>query len=313
VVKFTHTSKKGRGKNMKRFLIGLAMLGVGCSIDSGTTEGKEKAANTKYRVGSFLPENNYHERATAYKAGEVSEEDFDLIISAAQEIYGPIVESFGAELIINKDFDDDTVNAFANQDGNKWEVSFFGGLAKHKDMNFYGFSLVVCHELGHHLGFGVMYPDTQWRAAVEGQADYFATAACARKMFDQSSPLRVWGRDLMKKKKKPSEPPSSTGCTGFYGIDKEVCEVSLEGGLSLGRVLADLNGDPAPTYEKMDRSKIKKTQYPHPKAACRLATYYGGAVCKKSWPDSFEPNNVKELKPNACFEYSTCWLNEKNI
>lgn len=292
---------------MKKLLIACAMILGGCSIDAGKSEGAEKSSDRSFKKASFLPENNYHDR-TYYQAGEVTEQDFNDVLYAAEEIYGPIVKSFGARLIVNGDFRSPTVNAYANQDGNDWSISFFGGLAKQNYMTLEGFTLVVCHELGHHLGFGVLYPDSPWQAAVEGQSDYFAAAACARKMFDPSSPLRFWGRDLMKRR----NPNKNTNCNGF-GIDKEICELTLQGALSLGKVLAELNNEPVPTFENMDRSKVRKTQYKHPKASCRLATYYGGAICNKSWPDEFQPNNVQQLKQNACFEYSTCWLNENNL
>jgi hypothetical protein len=290
---------------MKRFLIGLAMLGVGCSIDSGTTEGKEKSSKEN-SFASFLPENDFHRTKRYYAAGEVTEDDFDLILSAAEEIYAPIIASFGAELVVSGAWEDNTVNAYANQDGNRWEVSFFGGLARHPEMTFYGFSLVVCHELFHHLGGFPVYSNSEWNAAIEGQSDYGAAAACARKMFDQNSPMRVWGRDLMKKKKKPTEPPGQKSCSGFYGIDKEVCEITLEGGLSLGRVLAELNGEKAPSYSTPSKVVVSKTMEKHPDSQCRLDTYLAGALCNKTWEDRSIPRSKSEADKVSCAK-PKCW------
>jgi hypothetical protein len=287
---------------MKRFLIAIAMLGVGCSIDSGTTEGKEKSSQ-ELTYASFLPENNFDERSY-YKAGEVTQDDFETILYAAEEIYTPIVAAFGAQLVVNGDYADKTVNAYANQDGDRWEVSFFGGLAKHPEMTVPGFALVVCHELFHHLGGFPVYSNSRW-AAIEGQSDYGAVTACARKMFDQNSPMRVWGKDLMKKKK-PTEPSGQKSCSGFYGIDKEVCEITLEGGLSLGRVLAALNGEKAPSYSTPSKVVVSKTMETHPPAQCRVDTYLAGALCNKTWEDRTIPRNKSEADKASCAK-PKCW------
>lgn len=251
---------------------------------------------------SFLPENNYDKTKSYYAAGEVTEEDFDAVLAAAQEIYSPIIESFGAQLIVFGDFESPTVNAYASQDGNEWSVNFYGGLAKHPEMTVPGFALVVCHELFHHLGGYPFYSDSPWKASIEGQSDYVAVASCARKMFDQSSPLRVWGRDLMKRKKNPTE---NVSCSG-YGIDKEVCELSLAGGLSLGKVLAELNGDPVPSYATPSKVVVKKTMQEHPPAQCRLDTYKIGALCGKEWNDSVIPRNKLEADKVSCVK-PKCW------
>jgi len=301
MVYFTHTFKR-EIKIMKRILLFAALLGAGCSIDAGKTEGKEASAKP-FRVASFLPENNYHERSY-YQAGEVTEQDFDAVLYAAEEIYGPIVESFGARLIVNGDFRSPTVNAYADQDGDEWSISFFGGLAKHKDMTLNGFVIVVCHELGHHLGGFPMYRDSPWQASNEGNSDYFATASCARKMFDPSSPLRYWGVDLWKKRK--PDPTQSQNCTGS-NIDKEVCQMSLDGGLSLGKVLADLGGDNVPSYSTPDKTVVKKTLDSHPNAQCRLDSYKAGAFCSKEWRDDMIARNKSEMAQVSCSDRPRCW------
>jgi hypothetical protein len=189
-------------------------------------------------------------------------------------------------------------------------VSLFGGLARHKEMSFEGMVLVTCHELHHVLSGAPFYPDSDWNAASEGMSDYGATAACARKMFDSNSPLTyraIW------KKRNPEQPTDTNQPCYKAGIDKKVCELSLQGGLSLGRVLASLNNESMPTYDRLDLTKIKKTQYSHPKSACRLAQYYAGATCPKIWTDTIIPQNLNEGKSFQCRELMGCWLNEKNL
>jgi len=285
---------------MKRFLLGLAMLGVGCSIDSGTTEGKERASQEQ-TFASFLPENDFYKTKRYYAAGEVTEEDFNLVIEAGIEIYQPILEGLGLNLSIEGDYEDETVNAYCSRDGNDVMVRMFGGLAKQPLMTVEGFAMVVCHELGHAVAGIPVYKNNSW-AAVEGQSDYFATAACARKMFDPSSPVAYRVVDLMRRK----SPKQPTNCLVYRGADKTVCELSLSGGLSLGSVLADLNDEPTPRYETPSKVVVKKTMEAHPPAQCRLDSYKAGALCNKEWNDSIIPSSKAQESAVNC-ERPKCW------
>lgn len=287
---------------MKKLLIVFAIMLGGCSIDAGKSEGAEKSSARTFKKASFLPENNYDDR-TYYQAGEVTEQDFNDVLYAAEEIYGPIVAQFGATLNVNGDWRSKTVNAYADQDGDNWNVSFFGGLARHPNMTVNGFALVVCHELGHHLSGFPVYQDSPWQAGNEGNSDFYATASCARKMFDPSSPLRYWGRDLMKRRTPPTQ---QTNCSGS-NIDREICQLSLDGGLSLGKVLADLASDKAPSYETPDKTVVKKTSHSHPKAQCRLDSYKMGALCTKQWNDEIIPGNKNEMMQVSCSDRPRCW------
>ena len=86
---------------------------------------------------------------------QINEEKFNQIIDSIAEFYRDTIEGFGAEFIIRKQWEDDTVNAFADREGENeeiWVISMFGGLARHKNITPDGFAMVVCHEIGHHIG-----------------------------------------------------------------------------------------------------------------------------------------------------------------
>jgi len=74
------------------------------------------------------------------------------------------------ELVIDKHWEDGTVNAYASENGNNDVISMFGGLARHPAITPDAFYLVACHEIGHHLGGAPKKGNTQW-ASNEGQAD----------------------------------------------------------------------------------------------------------------------------------------------
>ena len=54
------------------------------------------------------------------------------------------------------------------------------GMARRPEMTEDAFMIIVCHEIGHHLAGMPQYDE--W-AAIEGQADFFATHACAKNMW----------------------------------------------------------------------------------------------------------------------------------
>src|SRR5690606_9857066 len=94
-------------------------------------------------------------------------------------------DKLGKKLIINRDWSNGTVNAYAQQFFGRWMVTFPGGLPRHPAVTAGGFALVACHEVGHHIGgFPVnFFP----RMSIEGQADYFANTKCLRNIFTPES------------------------------------------------------------------------------------------------------------------------------
>lgn len=281
-------------------LLIFVLLFYSCSVSPNERTTKI-TTNHDYRIASFMPENDFHETKRYYAAGEVTEEDFDLAMDAAIEIYTPIFRSIGLNLTIEGDYRDETVNAYCSRNGDDVTVKMFGGLAKQPLMTLEGFALVICHELGHAVGGRPLYSDNDW-AAVEGQSDYFATAACARKMFDPSSPINYRVLELMRRK----NPKQPTNCAAFKGIDKEVCEMSMSGGLSLGSVLADLNDEVTPRYETPSKVVVSKTMEKHPPAQCRLDSYKAGFLCNKQWNDNIIPTTkVQETAVNC--DRPKCW------
>jgi len=85
----------------------------------------------------------------------ISEAQFNKVIDRVDSLFKSKIQSLGAQLVFNRNWNDGTVNAYAQRDQsnpNVWNVAMFGGLARHPQMTEDGFAVVVCHELGHHLG-----------------------------------------------------------------------------------------------------------------------------------------------------------------
>lgn len=203
----------------------------------------------------------------------VTEEQFNKITDAIISIWQPIAKAQGANLVAIKNWKDSTVNAYANQQGNTWQVHMFGGLARRPEVTPDGYALVVCHELGHHFGGYAFYGPKEW-AASEGQADYFATEVCAKRVFSQ-----FFDRRFMHREDVPPYVKSRCDAAWNTAPLQSLCYRSAAGGYSLANLLAKLGGNQSPKFETPDPSKVSKTNTAHPAAQCRLDTYFAGALC----------------------------------
>ncbi len=246
----------------------------------------------------FLPENNLN-IPVGYESltGGIDEKTFDGVIEQVSAFYKPIITKQGGTLKVNHLWTDGTVNANASRSGKTWVVNMYGGLARHGRTTADGFTLVLCHELGHHLGgfprLGGALGGNSW-AANEGQADYFATMKCAR---------RVWENDNNEAVVAGLNVPQivKDKCSTQLKSQKEIllCERSSMAGLTLGLLLWDLsngsntgptNGSgktPEPKFDTPSTATVSTTDNAHPKAQCRVDTYFNGSFCGASFTQDF--------------------------
>ncbi len=117
------------------------------------------------------------------------------------------------------------------------ELRYPGALAK-SALTVDGLSLILCHELGHLFGKKI---DGD-RTAPEGEADYFATADCLKKLWREKSGNRYVQR---------------------------VTVAALES--------AKVMFDAPVSIAKKDNSKVRETLTDYPSDQCRLDTYLAGA------------------------------------
>ncbi len=245
----------------------------------------------------FMPENTLSEKDGIFESN-VSEAQFYHILNLGESIYKPIVEKLGYKLTVEKNWHDSTVNAYAKQVGKEMIVAMFGGLARRPEVTEEGLALVFCHEIGHHLAGFPTYNDVggKW-AASEGNADFFSTAACAKKL--------LWGT---------VEPDPNKDFEAYCGILKEQkdqwqCYSILQGAVSLANLLATLNGDKA-DINKMDPREVSRTLESYPATTqCRLDTYRAGALCDQLWNHSYIPKTREQMRKISCDTRPRCWYN----
>ncbi|MCK6597189.1 MAG: hypothetical protein L6Q37_02395 [Bdellovibrionaceae bacterium] len=270
---------------------------------------------------NFIPVNNL--KFPVRPSGHMSQNTFTQVIKTAEQVYDPIFQKLGyGRFRVLPLWQNDDVNAIAfmcdpselqsiagNQDPRivckgvmntspgiyikTRVVEMFGGLARHPLMTAEGLLLVLCHEIGHHLGG---YPTYTGRTlSTEGQADYFSTSKCARTILSQVPNNEGWAQmaaiPLQVRVSCQNSFPNSIK-------DAAICMRSSMAGLTLARVLASFKGDwRAVDFAKRDKTKVIKTYESHPQAQCRLDTYYSGALCNIS---EKVPFSLQDPRTGAC-------------
>ncbi|MEI8027002.1 MAG: hypothetical protein WCI18_11700 [Pseudomonadota bacterium] len=235
---------------------------------------------------SILPPNNLYLQ-DGFLAGGLTQEQFNDTIDFVSAYYAPVVASYKAKLVVVRNWDDSTVNAYANRSGKTWNVNMFGGLARRPEVTVDGFTLVICHEIGHHLGG---FPFVRDWAADEGQADYFATQACARNLWKNDFKVNATFASKV-------NAVAKTKCDARWDseVERNLCYRVSDAGYSLATLLGALGGSELPDFSKPDTSKVSATNHAHPKAQCRLDTYLAGGLCDAQFQDDMIPGSSTKI------------------
>jgi len=230
-------------------------------------------AFSPFALASILPPNDLDKQDNPTIMANMTEAEFNGIVDEVVSAYKGIAQGHGATLTANKLWTNTTVNASANQDGNNWVINMYGGLARRPEVTPDGFAMVVCHELGHHLGGFPFYGNADW-ASSEGQSDYFATQVCSRKIWKDDLLVNAEFADAV-------TPAEKTKCDGSWrGVDdRNLCYRTVAAGKSLATLLSALNSGGVPKTETPDTRQVTTTEVQHPQAQCRLDTYLAGALC----------------------------------
>ena len=239
----------------------------------------------------FLPPNDLYLQDSVNFTKGISEQEFNAVLDEIQDVFGPVIQNFGGELVINRNWDDSTVNASANQMGSTWELNMYGGLARRPEITKDGFTMVVCHELNHHLGG---FPFVSSWAADEGQSDYGAFIGCSRKLWANRD------EDNQQAQNNISEYPKQLCDKKYSGnAARNLCYREMLAGESLAGLLAALENGSI-SYTTPDKSVVKKTYHGHPKAQCRLDTYVAAILCTAQWDFNVIPKNETESANYTC-------------
>jgi hypothetical protein len=252
-----------------KFLFLMILFSLSGSALACTEDGKE----------GFLPENDMFIPVGAKTAGGLTEAQFNDVIDRLETIYTPIISNMGGNLKINRLWSNGTVNASATRFG-AWTVNMYGGLARHQTITKDGFALVLCHEIGYHIGGAPKITSFPWInrwASNEGQSDYFATLKCLRQLF-----LNDDNAAVISSMNVPGV--LSNACYKAHGDkrDAEICIRGAMAGASVSNLFASMRSQPEGRFDTPDTTVVSKTDNSHPAFQCRLDTYLQGALCEKS-------------------------------
>ncbi|MBS1984021.1 MAG: hypothetical protein JST16_07590 [Bdellovibrionales bacterium] len=274
----------------------LAVLGLGATL-----------AFTHEKEDFFAPQNDRQIPASfGAAASGISQDEFNQVLDRVSAYYSPVIKKKYGSFYINRKWTDNTVNASAQRFIFYYVINMYGGLARHPMMTSDGFTLVACHETGHHLG-GAPKVGGSW-ASNEGESDYFANLQCAKNIFAQDDNVSIV-RNMQ------VDPIVAAQCRHqFSDVKAEaLCERISMAGYVISSVLGDLGGTGAVSFATPDTSVVGTTNDEHPAAQCRLDTYFAGALCTAS-PTAALSNT--DYAQGTCASGTGsrpyCWFNPKS-
>lgn len=266
--------------------------------------------------GHFLaPSTNSFSFSEDKSEGGLNEREFHDVLDKVLAVYQPIFSNQNLQLKVNRDWDNSKVNAYASVDEDEPEVrklSFNGGMARHSSMTIEAFTIIVCHEIGHHLGGAPKSPKNPY-ISVEGEADYFATLKCLRNVYASEDNF-----DFLENALKQTEIPETVGekCRESFtdAQDIAICMRSALAGQDAARFISTAKKDEMPQFHTPSIEEVEETSASHPKVQCRLDTFFQGALCHSDAGIQLADNDPSR---GACTRRQgdllgirpTCWYN----
>jgi hypothetical protein len=232
------------------------------------------------------------------------------IFRDVEKLYRPAAQQKKQPLVIEKKLDGALEVASADNDGTTLWVVVHGGLLASPRLTPDGLRLTLCHELGHLFGgtprrnvppewTGPRGEDGLSLMSSEGQADYYASAVCFRRL--------VAGQDHGKSINWEKVTPRLKNlCEAAWGRGTDESLICIRAGLG-GDNLLQLVKDFPISFETPDLSKASNLiRDEYPARQCRLDTIVAGALCRDDFP--------LELKDAGCSQAEAarpaCWFSE---
>lgn len=275
---------------------------------------------------TFLPVDLQEEAQAELTDANITEQEFKDILQRIQKHYAPKAKLHGGNLKVSGSWKGNKLNAGARQIFGFWQVNITGALARRPELTKDGFTMIVCHELGHHLGGYAFAPADMpiggvW-AASEGQADYFASQVCARSLWSSETEINSQSRSKVNRIAKQM-------CNEAWNkVDEQnLCYRIMNASESMTTTMANLMKKPAPSFETPDTDVVAQTISTHPKVQCRFDTSVQGSLCTATFNENVIPGKTtsggkfgveaeREAAANSCMKYSnysmglrpSCWF-----
>lgn len=247
------------------------------------------------------------------KQSKITKAEFKELLKKIKKAYTKQIWKRGGVFIIKDKWRSNRVNAYASRIGPLWKLTALGGLARHPMIDYDGYALVLCHEMGHHLG-GAPKSTVYFKRWVsfEGQADYWATLKCFRTLFKADDNIAVI-------EQKEVSPWVRKQCSERYADpnDSALCIRSILAGQTMANLIADYHGVDFPQAQTPDPKIVEKTSFQHPSAQCRFDTYIQGALCPIGDDITVDPvdrlvGTCNRKQGHELGNRPLCWYNPEN-
>lgn len=244
---------------------------------------------------NILPHTDILAPISQNKNAHMDEVQFNQLIDKVLNNYKDVFKKYGStQLTVNRLWENDKINASAKKSKGHFQIKIYGGLGRYKALSDDAFLLVLCHEVGHLIGGAPTYKPFNTSSS-EGQADYFSTTKCFRKITS--------GDDNTPDLKKSYHPLALSECHNVYKniSEKNICLRSSKAQESLAETLAELTSSDTvanfDTPDPIERILILFNGYPS--TQCRLDTVFAGSLCNQN-PASLL--DFKLYNKNVCSE-----------
>lgn len=264
----------------------------------------------------FFPDNTHYLLGSSQNAMNIQAYS-TVVIEKMQKLYEPIFAKNNKQLIIDIQWDEAKVNAYATTDDNNNPlIRVTGGMANHELLTPDGLALILCHEVGHFLGgepkkLRGRSTKRSWSSA-EGQADYYANAVCLKKLFKLLPEFQhvADAKSIHDSNEKSNNSTQSRYINEINQLcDTPLCHRIALASLNVAKVYATTG-----FYERElsliypDESTVYQTLYSHPGPQCRLDTLIAALRCENSEELTFKLNDpISGACDEPDFRRPRCW------
>lgn len=207
-------------------------------------------------------------------ASEIKSEDN--YNSASQELlaaYSQEISLQQAQLVVENHWNGNTLNGFAERSGSLWKIETYGGLYRSPVITPDGYMALLCHELGHHIGGGPYKPDISWMSS-EGQADYFASSVCLKRIWkDKDNRIKVNSLNVPKSLLQICQQNTTYENTLALCLRVGMAAYSF---VEFNRIEHGYASEDTPVQFDNSAKYIADRYFIYPRAQCRLDTFVAG-------------------------------------
>jgi hypothetical protein len=224
-----------------------------------------------------------------------------------EAVYSPMARKLNLRLKFVYKLNSPVNNVTGIRQDDSWVITFYGGMMNQPTLTKEGLRLIVCHEFGHILGGepSWTHSNNPFSNSNSGQPDYYAASLCmklilANQKNDEFYRSRSFDKNLEK------------ACSERFHIKHDVliCLRTVEAGLELSQLLAELLRFVPPDFLTPDQTQARVLKEGHPSPQCRLDTFLAGALCNghPGSANAYEMNEFVKVCDKGVSQRPACWF-----